>query len=460
MLPDLSEGDPTGRTPLYASRDGQIGPDSFALAGERPRFSLSKLALYLAPPALVGEFLPDCPWTEVSRLRPSVPWPPARATRDDLLMQFRQSVASCMGDASVVAVALSGGLDSTVVLFHAHELCRREGHRLLAMTIDLMDDSGRSCAVVARQLIESLGLSCELHVIKDVIDPSLPLPEPCWHSAGPRNDAMPRFNRAIADVAATAGAEVLLSGDGADELLGAVRYLFPQFLRVQQWHTALSYLRDLMVGGSTRRLTTEALAIMASLLPTSWSSWLYWATNWPELCTIQAPLVLSECYQSHVEEWTKSWVQQILTFHSTHHRSWAIADAWDAVFPSDSIPPAGGIPERDPFMTPSFTRYALSLPLIDRYAAHLPTPYHRSKALVVQLYPRQARAALPRAKQTFSRAFETYQQRYLNVERSIAYGLISKKHLDMCRDSSLLRTIQAIEQWVIGAERQGAIATE
>src|SRR5579875_2119320 len=73
MLPDLSVSDPTGRIPLYTSRDGQIGPDPFALAGERPRFSLSKLALYLAPPALVGEFLPDCPWAEVSRVRPAIP---------------------------------------------------------------------------------------------------------------------------------------------------------------------------------------------------------------------------------------------------------------------------------------------------------------------------------------------------------------------------------------------------
>src|SRR5579875_208155 len=461
MLPDLSVSDPTGRIPLYTSRDGQIGPDPFALAGERPRFSLSKLALYLAPPALVGEFLPDCPWAGVSRLRPSVPWPsPAQTTSDDLLMQFRQSVATCMGGASVVAVALSGGLDSTAVLFHAHELCQREGRRLLALTIDLTDDAGRSCAVVARQLIDALGISCELHIIREEIAPYLPLPEPYWHPAGPRNDAMPRLNRAVADVAATAGAEVLLSGDGADELLGAVRYLFPQLLRAQKWHAASSYLRDLMAVGGRRRLTTEALAMMASLLPASWSSWLYWATNWPELCTIQAPLVLAERFRPHVEAWTKSWLQQILTFHAKHHRSWAVADAWDAVFPSDGIPPAGEIPERDPFMTPSFTQYAMSLPLTERYSAHLPTPYHRSKALVVQLYPPQVRAALPPAKQLFSRSFEIYQQHSLNVERCLAYGLISKEHLDTCRDASLLRTIQAIEQWIIGAEQKGATATE
>ncbi len=460
MLSDLSESDPTGRIPLYASHDGHIGPDPLVLAGERPRFSLSKLALYLTPPALVGEFLPDCPWAEVSRLRPSVPWPSAHAPLDDLVMQFRQSVATCIGNASAVAVALSGGLDSTAVLFHAHELCQREGRRLVALTVDLEDDAGRSSAIVAQRLIEALHLHCELHVIRNEADPSTPLPDPCWHPGGPRNDAMPRLNRAIADVAATAGAEVLLSGDGADELLGAVRYLFPQFLRSGKWHTALSYLRDLVAGGGRRRLETEVLAMTASLFPARWSSWLYWATNWPELCTIQAPTVLSERFQSHVEGWAKSWVQQILAFHSRHHHAWAVADAWDAVFPSDVIPPAGRIPEQDPFMTPSFTQYAMSLPLVDRYAASLSTPYHRSKSLVIQLYPHHVHAVLPSTKQIFSRSFETYQQHSLNVERCIAYGLICKKHLDTCRDASLLRTVQAIEQWIIGAEQRGATVTE
>ncbi len=461
MLPEPSESDPTGRIPLYASRDGRIGPDPLALAGERPRFSLSKLALYLAPPALVGEFLPDCPWAGVSRVRPMVPWLSAHTRRDQLLTQFRQSLATCISDAGVVAVAVSGGLDSTAVLFHTHELCQREGRRLLAVTIDLTDDTGQSSAIIARQLVEALRLSCELHIVKeDRANASPPLLEASWHPGGPRNDAMPHLNRALADVAANAGAEVVLSGDGADELLGAARYLFPQLLRARQWHTAFSYLRDLAAGGGRRRLTTEALSIIASLLPAHWSSWLYWATNWPELCTIQAPPVLAERYRSVVEALTTSWVRQSLAFHAEHHRAWAVADAWDAVFPSDIIPAAGKIPERHPFMTPSFTRYAMSLPLIDRYSPHLPTAYQRTKALVVHLYPSHLRAALPRTKQKFSHSFETYQQRYLKSERCIAYGLVSQKHLEACQDTSVLRMIQAIEHWISGAEQHGATATE
>lgn len=393
-------------------------------------------------------------------MRPSFPWPPASAQIDDLVPQFQKSVADCIGDAPVVAVALSGGLDSTAVLLHTHELCQNEGRRLIAITANIRDDRGQSSAIVAQRLIDVLHLRCEFSVVEDVANASPPLPAPCWHPGGPRMDAMPRLNRAIADRAMDSGAEVLLSGDGADELLGAVRYLTLPLLRSRKWREATAYLRDLVEGGGWRRLQTEALGTVAFLLPARWSSWLYWATNWPELCTIQAPAILSERLRSPVEEWARIWVQQSLVFHSKHHRSWAVADAWDAIFPSDGIPPAGHLPERDPFMTPSFRQYVMALPLVDRYAAHLLMPYHRSKALVLRLYPHQFHAALPRTKQLFSHAFERYQQQHLNAQRCVAYGLIDKAQLDLCQDATLLSTVQAIEQWMSGAEQVGATVTD
>jgi len=76
------------------------------------------------------------------------------------------------------------------------------------------------------------------------------------------------------------------------------------------------------------------------------------------------------------------------------------------------------------------------------------------------LYPHSDFTILPPTKQLFSRSFEAYQQRHLNVERCVAYELICKEHLDACRDASLLRTVQAIEQWMIGAEQRGATVTE
>ena len=111
-------------------------------------------------------------------------------------------------------------------------------------------------------------------------------------------------------------------------------------------------------------------------------------------------------------------------------------------------------------MTPSFVQYACSLSLLDRYSADFATLYHRSKALVVDLYPPDIRAALPKTKQLFSHSFERYQQRQLHVERCLALGLIAQKDLDTCRDTSVLRMVQAVEDWILGAEQRGALATE
>jgi hypothetical protein len=103
---------------------------------------------------------------------------------------------------------------------------------------------------------------------------------------------------------------------------------------------------------------------------------------------------------------------------------------------------------------------ALATGLSDRYAADLLTPYHRRKALVVQLYPPSLHAALPHAKQIFSRAFTTYHQNLIPLERCLAYGLVDQERLAACRDPSLLRSLQALERWIRGAEARGAHASE
>lgn len=346
-------GSPFGHLPLYVSDNGQRGHDPLALVGDQPTFSLSKLALYLSTPAVIGEFMPDCPWQGVSRVRSSVVWPSvAQSCTEDIVAQFQQSIRACVGDASTIAVALSGGLDSTAVLYHASKVC--QDRRLIAITSDLQDDNGVSCASVAQHLVESLSVPCELRILKSTPEAYRQFPEAQWNAHGPRNDAMPRLNRAMADVAESWGAEVLLTGSGADELLGAVRYLLPSLLCSRRWRDATSYLCDIFRGGGVRRVETELLAIVASRLPAHFASQLYWATSWPELCIIQAPSLLSEQFHVKVEEWSRAWVRDILVLHTQKHRSWAIADAWDALFPLDLLPQAGLIAERDPFLHPAF----------------------------------------------------------------------------------------------------------
>ena len=135
-------GSPFGHLPVYVSDDGQRGHDPLALAGENPTFSLSKLALYLSPPAVIGEFLPDCPWQGVTRVRSSVAWPTEPLSHvENIIERFQQSIRECVGDASTIAVALSGGLDSAAILYHASKIY--QDRRLIAITTDFTSKARR-----------------------------------------------------------------------------------------------------------------------------------------------------------------------------------------------------------------------------------------------------------------------------------------------------------------------------
>jgi asparagine synthase (glutamine-hydrolysing) len=55
-----------------------------------------------------------------------------------------------------------------------------------------------------------------------VIDPARHHAEPVCSAVGPRLDARPDLNAAMAQRAQDRGVDVLLSGDGSDELLAGV----------------------------------------------------------------------------------------------------------------------------------------------------------------------------------------------------------------------------------------------
>ncbi|MGH2770146.1 MAG: asparagine synthase-related protein [Actinomycetota bacterium] len=171
----------------------------------------------MAWPSVIGEFGPACPWTGASRADPPSPWPSPDPSLTHLLDAFEASVVECAADQNVLAVAVSGGLDSLAVLVAADEFCRRNTRRLIALNVDLVDDRGLSTGALVRRQIAHLGLRCQVEVLSGSARPAC---DALWHSAGPRLDALPRLNRLLSDQAARRGADVLLTGEGADELLG------------------------------------------------------------------------------------------------------------------------------------------------------------------------------------------------------------------------------------------------
>jgi asparagine synthase (glutamine-hydrolysing) len=131
-------------TPLFRDGTGRISADPLALTCPTPTVDLTTLGLLLAPPALLGEFIPRALWRGVERIRPALPMPRAGS----LPYAFGAAVEDLTGDVEVIGVKVSGGLDSLAVL--AHVVRAASGRRVIAFTTDMTCDAGTSTATVVR----------------------------------------------------------------------------------------------------------------------------------------------------------------------------------------------------------------------------------------------------------------------------------------------------------------------
>jgi asparagine synthase (glutamine-hydrolysing) len=170
---------------------------------------------------------------------------------------------------------------------------------------------------------------------------------------------------------------VLLSGDGADELLGVPRFATAHIAaRLGLW-AAVQYGRDAAHSGPG--LAGEVAAAVASWLPPAARARGYWAANWPAWCDPVAPAVLAEPHRTQATVWARGWVDKQITSHAAASRSWAASDAHDALFPREVIPPAGPVPESSPFLHDDTLATALSLSLADLYHPTCPAPICAAK---------------------------------------------------------------------------------
>ncbi|WP_407842058.1 asparagine synthase-related protein (plasmid) [Streptomyces sp. DSM 116496] len=406
------------------------------------------MGLLLAPPALSGEFYPDSLWHRVERL----PVPPVRPRPHPcgLRAAFTDSVTELTANANIIGVSLSGGLDSLATLIHACKVA--DGRQVIAFNVNLTDDQGVQCAPFVAWLLKDLGLT---EVRLEVIDPDEERAEPAWSPLGPRLDALPEVNAAVSRRAAQLGVDILLSGDGADELLGVPRYATAEIARRFGPRAAARYAED--VAHSGLGLAGEAAAATARLLPATSRARAYWAANWPDWCDPRATAVLADPYRDRATRWSQAWVAQRIEDHATQGRSWAQADAHDAFWPHELIGAAGEVPEASPFLTDTFLAAAFSVPLAERYGQHLPTGYWRCKALVLSLLPQDAWLVLPRQKQYFRTALARYAAAKASSAPLLSeLGLINPDQLRKEEDTAVRLIVPAIERWLTGALAQGA----
>lgn len=427
--------------PLFEDGEGRRSADPLALAGPSPRVDLEALGLLLAPPALLGEFAPRSPWKGVDRLPSGLTVP----VPGSLPQAFADAVEELTTDARTIGVLVSGGLDSLAVLVHALRAAR--GRRVVAFATDLTDDTGKRVVPGVRRMLAGLELPADLKVIHPLRDNVAP----AWSAAGPRLDALPEVTAACSLMAAGLGVDILLSGDGADELLGVPRFATGAVAARHGPLAAARYMADVAVSGPG--VPGEVVAGAARLLPRAARARAYWAANWPDWCDPVPSAVLAEPYRSAATAWARQWVDDRIAAHAAAGRSWAESDAHDATFPRELVPSAGPVAEASPFLHESFLSTALALPLGDRYDPDLPSAYLRCKAQVVRLLPLGTVSLLPRRKQYFTRALARQATAGRHAPRCVAAGLLDPTELAGETDPAVLLVIASLERWLAGAEK-------
>jgi hypothetical protein len=329
-------------------------------------------------------------------------------------------------------------------------VCRMvPARRVVAFTVNLVDDDGVSAADEASGLIARLGLRCDLVVV----EPECTASRPPWSAHGPRFDALPEANAEVNARAATIGCRVLLSGNGADELLASGSFAGLQVLRRWGRQGAQRYLAD--VADTPQGRTGEAMAAVARLLTSTWSSRLYWAANWPDLCRPRVSDVLSARYRTSALAWAAGWVQRSINDHIGEARTWADADRTDTFWPRSFCPAAGAVPEASPFLHPRIVATGLAIPVADRYDPRPDVAYHRIKPQVVGLFPRELRSALPTSKQYYTRALARSVAAKRSVPVSAELGLLDADAVATTSDTAVLLQVAAVESWLAEAVGRG-----
>ena len=165
-----------------------------------------------------------------------------------------------------IAVAVSGGLDSSIVLCIADDLCRRgeSSAALLPLSYTARDDP----ASEEDQFLDLLESTRQLHVRRVAIgDPGTPeqLAHFAWHSEWPRLDDGWFAQRPMLEAANAAGAGALLSGLWSDQLTFSTGYLI-DLCRALAWREVGKHLEEYPRGSSTqtRRISAGCFAAVSS----------------------------------------------------------------------------------------------------------------------------------------------------------------------------------------------------
>lgn len=409
-------------------------------------FDLSHLALYLSPPALFGEFRPASPWAGWTLRRETAL--PVKTSRSQLRSVFDRTVEELVAGHDAIAVRVSGGMDSAAVLSSLARIASADVH-VTAFVTEAVADSGERASEQASRIVRSVFRDKARAEI--VVLPRSNVAAPAWSAVGPRLEGAPGRNAAAIAAAADVGATLILSGDGADELLTTPAFLGRHMARAGAAFSLLRYLGDHRPTDIVATAVASATELLLSRR-TAAAACVYNAlVNDP---VVQGEAALDPGFAARVREWTREYDGALHDLLSELLADgWAHAEAHLAIWPQDQLHLGSEIPVRSPFLEQPFVGHALGLPLRERWDAELPTPYLRRKAAVAALLEPDVAAVLPRHKEGFSAdlAGATFTDK--DTPTLVDLGLVQAHTL--VTDTATVLTLRALEDWVVGALARG-----
>lgn len=248
---------------------------------------------------------------------------------------------------------------------------------------------------------------------------------------------------------------MMLSGDGADELLTTPAFMGRRLARASGGFSLFRYLKDHKVGdlvatwvASTsehvlRGRTESAAQVYSTLISNT---------------TPAGEHVLDPTFAASVVEWSREYdVALHYLLADLLADGWARAETHLAIWPQDQLHLGSEIPIRSPFLEQPFVGHALGLPLVDRWDATQPTPYLRQKAAVASLLEPDVATVLPRHKEGF--AFDLGGSVFTDGDTPTLVDLGLVRAHALVTDTATVLTLRALEDWVTGALERGYEAT-
>ncbi|MGY0390530.1 asparagine synthase-related protein [Nocardioides sp. WG-D5] len=361
---------------------------------------------------------------------------------------FDRTVEELVAGHGAVAVRVSGGMDSAAVLSSLARVASSDV-QVTALVTEAIADSGERASEQASRIVRSI-FQDEARA-KIVVLPRSKIATPAWSAVGPRLEAAPARNAAAVTAAAEVGATLILSGDGADELLTTPAFLGRRIARAGAASSLLRYLGD----HRPADLVATAVASASELLlsrRTEQAARVYGALIGDPVG--EGDAALEPAFAAFVREWSSEYdraLQELLS--DLLADGWAHTEAHLAIWPQDQLHVGSEIPIRSPFLEQPFISHALGLPLQERWDARLPTPYLRRKAAVALLLDPGVATALPRHKEGFSTDLARSLFTDHDTPTLLDLGLVRPHTL--IRDTATVMTLRALEDWVIGALDRG-----